>query len=117
MVTKVIEAAPPTRKYEIMSGSTKAAFSASASTPRPKSQTMYLTRTSPMIRERKVDAISRMGAVTAVCACDGRSNPRPRAHRDCGAGEDCVGAELSTGLDFTGLACGRGPALPSILSP
>jgi len=49
---------------------------------------MYLTRTSPMIRDRKVDAISRTVAVKAVCACEGRNNPTPRAHQDCGAGED-----------------------------
>jgi hypothetical protein len=53
-----MEAAPPTRKYAIMSGSTKAALKASASGPRPKSQTMYLTRTRPMMRDRKVETIS-----------------------------------------------------------
>ena len=87
MVTKVMEAAPPTRKYEIMSGSTNAALKASASTPRPKSQTMYLTRTSPMMRDRKVDTISRMVAEKAVCACEGRSIPRPRAQRDGSLGK------------------------------
>jgi hypothetical protein len=30
--------------------------------PRPKSQTMYLTRTRPMMRDRKVEAISTMVA-------------------------------------------------------
>ena len=70
-----------------MSGSTKAPFSASAAMPRPKSQTMYLTRTSPMMRDRKVDAISRMVAVKAVCAREGRSSPRPRAQREGARGE------------------------------
>ena len=40
MLTKVMEAAPPTRKYEIMSGSTNAALKASASIFEPKSQAM-----------------------------------------------------------------------------
>ncbi len=43
---------------------------------------MYFTRTSPMMRDRKVDAISRIVAVNAVCACEGRSIPNPRAHRE-----------------------------------
>jgi hypothetical protein len=41
-----------------MSGSTKAALKASASVPLPKSQTIYFTRTRPMIRDRNVDTIS-----------------------------------------------------------
>src|ERR1017187_1708109 len=88
MVTNVIEAAPPTRKYEIMSGSTKAPFNASASTPRPNSHTMYLTLTSPTIRERKVETISTTVAENTECACEGRSIPTPRAQRDCAAEED-----------------------------
>ena len=80
MVTKVIEAAPPTRKYEIMSGSTKAALKASASMPRPKSQAMYLMRTRPMMRDRKVEAISTTVALKTVCACEGCSIPAARAH-------------------------------------
>ncbi len=55
--------------------------------PRPKSQTMYLTRTSPMMRDRKVDAISTTVAENAVCACEGRSTPSTRVHRDCGGGK------------------------------
>jgi len=47
---------------------------------------MYWTRTSPMIRDRKVEAISRIVAVNAVCACDGRRSPTPRVHRDCAPG-------------------------------
>jgi hypothetical protein len=35
-----------------------------------------------MMRDRKVEAISTSVAVKAVCACEGRSNPRPRAHLD-----------------------------------
>jgi len=66
-----------------MSGSTKAAFSASASMRGPKSQTMYWTLTSPMIRDRKVEAMSRTVAVKAVCACEGCSSAAAR-HRDCG---------------------------------
>ena len=56
--------------------------------PRPKSQTMYLTRTRPMMRDRKVETMSTMVAENALCACEGRSNPRPRAQRDRGGGED-----------------------------
>jgi hypothetical protein len=82
-----MEAAPPTKKYEIMSGSTKAPFNASASIPRPNSQTMYLTRTKPMILERKVDTIKTIVAENAECAWEGRSIPRPRVHPDSfGAG-------------------------------
>ena len=51
---------------------------------------MYLIRTSPMMRDRNVDAISTMVAVNAVCACDGRSNPKPRAHLERAEGEDWV---------------------------
>jgi hypothetical protein len=50
--------------------------------PLPKSQTMYLTRTSPMMRDRNVEAISRTVAEKAVCAWDGRSIPNARAHRE-----------------------------------
>jgi hypothetical protein len=48
---------------------------------------MYLPRTSPITRDRKVKVISKMVAVKAVCACEGRSIPRPRAHRE-GAREE-----------------------------
>jgi len=51
--------------------------------PRPKSQAMYLIRTRPMMRDRKVEAISTRVAVKAVCACEGRSNPMARVHLDC----------------------------------
>ena len=51
-----------------MSGSTKAPFSASAAMPRPKSQTMYLTRTSPMMRDRNVDTMSTTVAERTLCA-------------------------------------------------
>ena len=54
-----------------MSGRTKAALKASASTPRPKSQTMYLTRTSPMMRERNVDTMSTTVAEKTLCAWEG----------------------------------------------
>ncbi len=59
---------------------------------------MYLTRTSPMMRDRKVDAISRMVAVKAVCAREGRSSPRPRAHRDR-ARPDCESPKFESRLD------------------
>ena len=91
MVTKVMEAAPPTRKYEIMSGSTKAALNASACMPLPKSQAMYLTRTRPMMRDRNVETISTTVAEKSVCACEGRSSPqaaRPAANR-CASAEGC----------------------------
>lgn len=79
MVTNVIDAAPPTRKYEIISGSTNAAFSASACIPLPKSHMMYFTRTSPIMRDRKTDTISTTVALKAECACDGRSARITRA--------------------------------------
>src|ERR1017187_7873180 len=104
MVTKVMEAAPPTRKYEIMSGSTNAALNASASMPRPKSQAMYLIRARPMMRDRKVDAISTRVAVKTVCACEGRSNPRPRVHLDGGGTKGWVEGDSTTGVDCTGVA-------------
>jgi len=34
------------------------------------------------MRDRNVEAISTRVAVKAVCAYEGRSNPRPRAHLD-----------------------------------
>src|SRR5215469_3256106 len=102
MVTKAIDPAPPTRKYEIMSGSTKAALRASAVAPRPKSQRMYLTRTRPMMRDRNVETISTRVAVNAVCAWDGRSAPSARPHRVCGVRKGSVEWELFTCFDFTG---------------
>jgi hypothetical protein len=65
---------------------------------------MYLTRTRPMMRDRKVEAISTSVAVKAVCACDGRNNPRPRAHLDRVAGEGSVEGHSATGLDSNGVA-------------
>src|SRR5260370_37520770 len=101
MVTNAMDPAPPTRNYEIISGNTNAALSASALIPRPNSQTMYLTRTRPMMRDRKVEAISTTVAVKAVCACDGRIAPSARAHRDCGGRKGSVEDELFTCLDST----------------
>ena len=47
-----------------------------------------------MIRDRKVETINTMVAENALCVCEGRSNPSPRAQRDRGAGgSDCVGKE------------------------
>src|SRR3954451_24508358 len=97
-----MDPAPPTRKYEIMSGRTKAPLRASAVTPRPKGQRMYFTRTRPMMRDRKVDAISTRVAVNAVCACEGRSAPSARDHRVCEVRNGSVDGELSTCIDFTG---------------
>ena len=56
-----------------MSGNTKAAFSASACIPLPKSHAMYFTRTNPMMRDRNTDAISNTVALNAECACEGRN--------------------------------------------
>ena len=53
--------AEPSTRYMV-------ALKASASMPRPKSQAMYLMRTRPMMRDRKVEAISTRVAVKAVCA-------------------------------------------------
>src|SRR5215472_11204550 len=103
MVTNAIDPAPPTRKYEIMSGSTKAPLRASAVMPRPKSQRMYFTRTSPMTRDRNVETIRTRVAVNAVWACEGRRAPKARAHRDCGVvRKGSVEGGLSTCIDFTG---------------
>src|SRR5271166_1180593 len=82
MLTKVMDAAPPTRKYEIMSGSTKAALKASASVPLPKSHAMYLVRTSPITLESAVEIIRITVAENAECACVGRRAPSTRAMRD-----------------------------------
>src|SRR5579862_2294802 len=101
MVTNAIEPAPPTRKYEIMSGNWNAPLRASAVMPRPKSQRMYFTLTRPMMRDRNVDTISTTVAVNAVWAWDGRSAPSARAHRDCGVRNGSVDGELFTCFDFT----------------
>jgi hypothetical protein len=53
-----------------------------------------------MIRDRNVEAIKTMVAVNAVCACEGRSIPKPRAHRDGGGGvEGWIGSHPDTGVD------------------
>src|SRR5579871_6312189 len=80
-----------------MSGRTKAPLRASAVMPRPKSQRMYLTRTRPMMRERKVEAIRTRVALKAVWAWDGRKAPSARAQR-----VGSVDGEWFTGNDFTG---------------
>jgi hypothetical protein len=43
---------------------------------------MYLIRARPMMRDRKVEAISTRVAEKTVCACEGRSTPQARAHLD-----------------------------------
>jgi hypothetical protein len=48
---------------------------------------MYLTRTSPMMRDRKTDTINTTVALNAVCACDGRIIPIARIHLDRAGGE------------------------------
>ena len=68
-----------------MSGSTKAALRASAGMPRPKSQTVYLTRTRPIMRERKVETMRSTVAEKAECACAGCSIPRRRASVERGS--------------------------------
>jgi hypothetical protein len=82
----VIDAAPPIRKYEIMSGRVKAARNASASMPRPKTQAMYKFRTSPKTLDKNVDAISTTVALKTECAWEGRSRATARAHSDGGSG-------------------------------
>jgi len=86
-----------------MSGSTNAAVNASASVPRPKSQTIYCTRTSPMMRDKNVETISTMVAENALCVCDGRSSPNARAQREGAGGLDGVGGEPATGVDSSGV--------------
>ena len=54
--------------------------------------------------DRNVDAISRMVAVKAVCACEGRSKRRARAQRDCAGGEDSIGGEPATKVNSIGAA-------------
>ena len=54
-----------------MSGRTKAALKASAATPLPKSHTMYLTRTSAMMRDKNVDTMSTTVAEKTLCAWEG----------------------------------------------
>jgi len=46
---------------------------------------MYLTRTRPMMRDRKVEAISTSVAVKP-CACDGATTPGARIDRVAGEG-------------------------------
>ena len=61
---------------------------------------MYLTRTSPMTRDRRVDAINTTVAENTECACDGRSSAKPRTHRE--RGEGWVVSDSVTGVDSTG---------------
>ena len=56
------------------------------------------------MRERNVEAISTSVAVKAVCVCEGRSSPTPRAHLDRAAGEGSIGENSATGLDSNGVA-------------
>jgi hypothetical protein len=49
------------------------------------------------------EAANRMLAEKAVCVCEGRNNPRPRAHRDGGDAEGWVEGDSATGVDFTGV--------------
>jgi hypothetical protein len=59
--------------------------------PLPNSSMMYLTRASPMIRERNVETISTTVAENTECACEGLSSRSPRAHRDGAAPDALVG--------------------------
>jgi hypothetical protein len=52
--------------------------------------------------DRRDEEASRMLAVKTVCACEGRSNPRPRVHLD-GGGKEGWG-DSATGVDSTGSA-------------
>jgi hypothetical protein len=56
-----------------------------------------------MLDRRDEDASS-MLAVKTVCACEGRSNPRPRVHLDGGGTEGWVEGDSATGVDSTGVA-------------
>ena len=72
---------------------------------------MYLTRTNPMMRDKKAEDMSTTVAEKTECACDGRSMARPRAQRE--RGEGWVGIASATGVDSTGtrpIAARREPA-------
>jgi hypothetical protein len=57
-----------------------------------------------MILDRRDEEASRMLAVKAVCACDGRSNFRPRVHLDSAGAGGWVEGDSATGVDSTGIA-------------
>src|SRR6202012_303680 len=80
-----------------------AALKASASDPLPNRYAIYFVRTSPIRLETSVETISRIVAVEAVCAREGRSTPSTRFHIDSGAGRAISPVEPSsiTDLDFT----------------
>jgi prolyl oligopeptidase len=59
------------------------------------------------MRDRKVDAISTTVALNAECACDGRSIPIARAHRELGSRPGWVECVSVTRVDFTGDVCAR----------
>src|SRR5271167_3826271 len=85
----------------MVSGRTKAALKASAATPLPNSSMMYLTLTSPMMRERNVETMSTTVAEKTECACEGRSASSPRVQRERREGWDWDTS--ATGVDFTGM--------------
>src|SRR6185437_1123660 len=114
MVTKVMEAAPPMRKYESMSGSWKAALKASAAAVRPRSQAMYLVLTSPMTREAMTEDMSRSVAVKAVWLWEGRRMARARRQR---GGVEVEDIEIDSTGRMRGCGrCGRnaGPSASSL---
>jgi hypothetical protein len=62
---------------------------------------MYLTRTSPMMRERNVETISTTVAEKRNARAKGAAEASPRAHRERREG---WGWDTSaTGVDFTGM--------------
>ena len=65
-------------------GQHKGGVEASACTPLPKSHMMYLTRTRPMMRDRKADTMSTTVARRRCARARGAAARRPRAHRDFG---------------------------------
>src|SRR6185437_8242198 len=97
MVTNVMEAAPPIRKYDSMSGSWKAALKASAAALRPSSQAMYLVLTSPMTRDAMTDAMSSSVAVKAVWLWEGLRAASARRQRGV---EEVVDIELDSTVDW-----------------
>ena len=84
---------------------------------------MYLTRTSPMMRDRNVDTMSTTVAEKTLCAWEGWRASRKRTHReralDNGGVGGWDGGELATADDFIRAAAyhGRPSAAARMLLP
>jgi len=66
-----------------MSGRTRGGIEGVSFDPAPKSQRCNLTRTSPMMRDKKVDTMRTIVAEKTECACDGAAganSARPGAN-------------------------------------